>query len=255
VLACNQPLLLNDASACCLLLLLLQSGQGLLPPQSPTVGATSTLLQLQQLYSGSQAWRRAYKQHPAAACSKASGASLCAAAGADAAGTYAQLIMAAAPQAYSSTGDSKVRLVSPAQDQGPCQTCAAFAVAAAAETAIASALQVDVQQCSISVQELYFCPVSDTSRSCGAGWGLASALEELRLQVPGIHTTSCLPYKPDFRQELTSDQLCSGPCNDSSPHTSDGKFITMQITSMWEAQLHIRRHGAVVSRFDVKVST
>jgi hypothetical protein len=29
----------------------------------------------------------------------------------------------------------------------------------------------------------------------------------------------------------------------------------MQITSMWEAQLHIRRHGAVVSRFDVKVST
>jgi hypothetical protein len=234
------------------LLLLLDAGQGLLPAQSSTVGATSTLSQLQALYSSSQAWRRKYQQHPSAACSRASRASLCAAAATDAVDAYAQLVLATSPQVYSSTGDSKVRLVSPAQDQGPCQSCAAFAVAAAAETAMASALQVDVQQCSISVQSLYFCPQGKPSRSCSAGWSLAGALEQLQLQVQSIPTTKCLPYRPDFRQQLTTNQLCARNCEDTSQHSGGGQLSATQITSMWEAQQHIRRHGAVVSRFDVR---
>jgi hypothetical protein len=91
------------------------------------------------LYNNSQAWRRDFKQRPEAACSKASGASLCAAAAADAV-DFAQLMLDTSPQVYNNTSDSKVRLVSPAQDQGPCQSCAAFVVTAAAETAMASAL-------------------------------------------------------------------------------------------------------------------
>lgn len=232
---------------CCSLL----QGQGLLPSQSTTVGASNTLLQLQELYSSSQAWRRAFKQQPKSACSKATGTSLCAPAATDAVNTYAQLMLATSPSTYSSTADSRVNLVSPAQDQGPCHTCAAFAVAAAAETAIASALQVDVQLCSISVQALHFCPPGRPGRSCSSGWNLAGALEQLQQQAQNIPTASCLPYQPDVGQELTAAQLCTNKCSSTSWRAGQG-FSSLQITSYWEAQMHIRRFGAVVSRFDVR---
>jgi hypothetical protein len=238
---------------CCCCCCLLLPGQGLHPSQTSTVGSSSTLLQLQQLYSSSKAWKRAYKQQPKSACSSTSGASLCAAAAAatDAVNTYAQLMLATSPEVYTSTNYSRVQLVAPAQDQQECQTCAAFAVAAAAETAMASALQVDVQQCSISVQSIYFCPPGSPGRSCSAGWNLLGALELLQQQSQTIPTAACLPYRPDFRRELTAAQLCSSRCSSVSQHASKGQFSSTQITSMWEAQLHIRQYGAVVSRFDV----
>jgi hypothetical protein len=116
---------------------------------------------------------------------------------------------------------------------------------------MASALQVNVQECSISVQALYFCPEGKPGRSCGAGWNLLGALEQLQQQEQSIPTAPCLPYRPDYRQELTAIQLCAGRCKEASQHAGAGQFSATQITSMWEAQLHIRRHGAVVSRFDV----
>jgi hypothetical protein len=219
--------------------------------RTSTVGSSSTLLQLQQLYSSSKAWKRAYRQQPKAACSSTGSVSLCAAAAADSVNTYAQLMLATSPEVYSSLNHSKVQLVAPAQDQQECQTCAAFAVAAAAETAMACALQVDVQQCSISVQALYFCPPGSPGRSCSAGWNLPAALELLQQQSRSIPTAACLPYRPDFRRELTATQLCSSRCSTVSQHASKGQFTSSQITSMWEAQLHIRQYGAVVTRFDV----
>lgn len=152
------------------------AGQGLLPSHVPPVGASNTLSQLQQQYKNSKAWKRAYKQSPSSACSRSGSASLCAAQTASATDAYAQLMLATSPQAYSSTSSTRVHLVSPAQDQAECQTCTAFAVAAAAETAMAAALQVDVQQCSISVQALFFCGPNEPTRSCKAGWSLRDAL-------------------------------------------------------------------------------
>uniref|UniRef100_A0A383VH09 Peptidase C1A papain C-terminal domain-containing protein n=1 Tax=Tetradesmus obliquus TaxID=3088 RepID=A0A383VH09_TETOB len=229
------------------------SGQGLGLARSSTVGASSTLSQLQQLYSGSQAWKRAYKQNPKAACSKGGRGSLCAASSTDDATTYAQLMLATSPQAYSSTSSgAAVQLVAPAQDQQQCLTCAAFAVAAAAETAMASVLQVDVRQCSISVQALYSCPPGRPTRSCSAGWNLQDALEQLQQRGQSLPTTACLPYTPDFRAQLTAAQLCTSSCSTPSQHASRGQFSSKQITSIWEAQQHIRRYGAVVSRFDVR---
>jgi hypothetical protein len=227
------------------------AGQGLLPSLSSTVGSSNTLSRLQQLYSSSNAWRRAYKQHPKSACSRANAASLCAAAATTAVDAYVQLLLATSPNIYSSTGDSRVRVVAPAGDQGPCETCAAFAVAAAAETAMASALQVDVQQCSISVQALYSCPPGRPGRSCTSGWSLAAAVEELEKQGQSIPTATCLPYRPDFRDDVAATQLCSGKCRNANQHASRGRFTSVKISSMWEAQRHIRRFGAVVSRFDV----
>ncbi|KAF6264603.1 hypothetical protein COO60DRAFT_73096 [Scenedesmus sp. NREL 46B-D3] len=160
-------------------------------------------------------------------------------------------MLAASPQVYSSVSNSSVRLVAAAQDQGPCHTCAAFAVAAAAETAMASTLQVDVQQCSISVQALYFCPPGRPTRSCTAAWTLDGALEQLQQRGQSIPTAACLPYCPDYRQELSTKQLCSGSCSSPSQHAGKGQFTARQITSKWDAQRHIRQHGAVVSRFEV----
>ncbi|KAF6244013.1 hypothetical protein COO60DRAFT_121768 [Scenedesmus sp. NREL 46B-D3] len=111
--------------------------------------------------------------------------------------------------------------------------------------------QVHVQQCSISVQALYFCPPGRPTRSCTAGWTLADALGQLEERGQSIPTAACLPYRPDYRRELTVGELCSGGCSSPSQHASKGRFTSTQINSMWEAQRHIRQYGAVVARFEV----
>lgn len=231
----------------------LLSGQGLLPSHVPPVGSSSTLSQLQQQYQNSKAWKLAYKQKPSAACSRTGSASLCAAQPTNVTDVYAQLMLATSPQAYRTT-NSKVQLVAPAQDQDTCQACTAFAVAAAAETAMAVALQVDVQQCSISVQSLFFCPPNLPSRSCDAGWSLQGALQHLQWRGQSLPTTSCLPYKPDLFGDQSRSALCKGPCNNPNMHAGRGIFSSRMITSVWRAQQHIRQHGSVVSRFDVSTT-
>jgi hypothetical protein len=155
------------------------------------------------------------------------------------------------PLKLSSTQHRKVRTVSPAQDQAECQTCTAFAVAAAAETAMAAALQVDVQQCSISVQALFFCVPDEPTRSCEAGWSLRDALQQLQQRRHKLPTASCLPYKPDMYGDQRTEALCKGQCHNPSTHAGRGKLSSQMITSVWRAQQHIRQYGAVVSRFDV----
>jgi hypothetical protein len=240
---------------CILLPLHCSSGQGLLPSGVPPVGASNTLKQLRQQYQSSQAWKQAYKHKPTAACGRTGGASLCAAQGTSATDAFAQLSMATSPQAYSSTSDSRVRTVAPAQDQAECQTCTALAVAAAAETAMASALQVDVDQCSISAHALYFCASNKPARSCEAGWSLEDALEQLQQRGQSLPTAACMPYRPDFTGDTPVAALCKGSCNSPSAHASHGQFYTQRITTVWRAQQQIRRHGAVVSRFDVSCTS
>lgn len=226
------------------------AGQGLIPSHVPPVGASNTLSQLQQQYKNSKAWKRAYKQRPSSVCARSGSASLCAAQGKSSTDAYAQLMLATSPQAYSSA-DTKVRLVAPAQDQSGCQTCTAFAVAGAAETAMASALQVDVLQCSISVQALFFCAPNEPIKSCESGWSLRDALQQLQQRGQSLPTTKCLPYRPDFYGDQSAEALCKRACNDANEYASGGKFSSQAITSVWKAQQHIRQYGAVVSRFDV----
>jgi hypothetical protein len=231
------------------------AGQGLLPSRTPPIGASNTLKQLQQQYRNSEAWKHAYKQKPSAACGPAGGATLCAAQGTSATDAYAQLTLATSPQAYSSTHDSKLRIVAPAQDQAECQTCTAFAVAAAAETAMASALQVDVNQCSISAHALFFCAQDGPAKSCDTGWSLENAVEQLKQRSRSLPTAACMPYRPDITGDRPAAALCKGNCNNPNMHASKGQFSTQRITSVWRAQQQIRRHGAVVSRFDVSMTT
>lgn len=218
-------------------------------------------MKLQQLYSSSKTWRSDFLQNPAAACTKKGGASLCAADSTETTNSYAQLLMATSPQAYNSTTYypaqvGSVRLVAAAGDQRSCQSCTAFAVAAAAETAMAAVLGVPVEDCSISVQGLFFCPPNGMmSRNCAAGWTLIEALQQLEQHSSSIPTADCLPYRPDIRNEWSMTalrkSLCEGACSFVNDYASQGSFGWRPITSIWDAQQHIRQYGSVVTRFDV----
>jgi hypothetical protein len=231
------------------------TGQGLNPSSNAKkLGVTKSFNQLQRLYSSSKAWKRTYKQTPAAACNKSNRASLCAAENTQALVNAAQLQMATSPSSYSSMNPSQVgdiRLVAAAGNQLYCQTCVAFAVTSAAETAMAAALGVPVQECSISVQGLYFCEPAGPVKSCWAGWTLPEALRQLEQRSSTIPTSNCLPYKPDEQAQLTPQEMCEGSCSFANDHASKGRFSSKQIGSVWEAQQHIRQFGAVVTRFDV----
>eukprot|EP00878_Enallax_costatus_P030554 GHUV01033277.1.p1 GENE.GHUV01033277.1~~GHUV01033277.1.p1 ORF type:complete len:181 (-),score=37.54 GHUV01033277.1:58-600(-) len=128
-----------------------------------------------------------------------------------------------------------------------------MAVASAAETAVASALQVNVSEISISVQSLYFCgggtrPV----RTCSSGWSLLSALQQLQEQAANIPKESCLPYTPDASIiDSRTSELCKASCSDTSKLLQQGGFAYTVISSAWEAQKHIREWGGVLSRFNV----
>jgi hypothetical protein len=128
----------------------------------------------------------------------------------------AQLQMVTSPSSYSSTEASqagKTQLVAAAGNQLTCQTCVAFAVTAAAETAMAAALGVPVDECSISVQGLYFCDPTGPVRSCMAGWTLPEALQQLQQRSSSIPTASCLPYRLDLQGLLAPHEMCEGNCS------------------------------------------
>lgn len=128
---------------------------------------------LQQQLERSKSWRAAWRLNPKAACNRAGSGSLCGSSSTEETEKYAQLLLAASPFAYSSL-DAKyvgnVRLVAPPGNQGPCSTCVAFAVASAAETAVSTALRIDAQNCSLSIQGLYFCSSPELGpRGCDDG--------------------------------------------------------------------------------------
>lgn len=63
------------------------------------------------------------------------------------------------------------------RDQGPCATCVAHAVAAAATASVASALRVNASEWSIYPQSLHYC--SAGGKTCASGWQIDEALHEV----------------------------------------------------------------------------
>ena len=69
-------------------------------------------------------------------------------------------MVAASPGTFASNDPADTggkRIIAASEPQGDCFTCAAFAVVAAAQAAVASTLQVDVVDVRLSTQDLYFC--------------------------------------------------------------------------------------------------
>lgn len=142
------------------------AGQGLNDPGTRLVGsstttaavASSTYQRHSQLTARAGSLRRDARRgvrRCASGGSGASGATLCAADTVDS----AALVLATSPPFYdasastASARDSRFKQVSSAKAaQGDCHTCVAHAIAAAAEAAVASVMQVDASTVSVSEQ-------------------------------------------------------------------------------------------------------
>jgi hypothetical protein len=147
----------------------LSAGQGLNLLAGPTFGAGTPggIQSLARYYAWPAKFQRQYHSTAPSKCSQglgtlcAAGISIDATTDADAA---ALLYMATSPTVYSSNDAQHTgwgSAVGPVADQRPCSTCAAFAVAAAAQAAVASVLRLDQSkpenQVQLSVQDLYYC--------------------------------------------------------------------------------------------------
>jgi hypothetical protein len=93
---------------------------------------------------------------------------------------------------------------------------------------MASALQFDVDQCSISAHALFFCDPRKPTRSCETRWGLEDAFMQLQRRGQSLPTASCMPYRPDFTGDQPAAALCKGSCNTPSAYASQGQFSQAQ---------------------------
>lgn len=190
------------------------------------------------------AFRNAYAANPRDAC-RLNRKSLCgAAAGTD---DYVKLQIATSPADYDArykAGDN-YNPIGPAKDQRPCQTGVAFAVTAAAEAAVASALQLNGTTINLSQQDLQFCP--GITRGCYDNWDIKSALE--RLVNETVVDYECLPYTA--AQSDDPAKLCNYRCRDRPKAIVPGKFGFTPLRDVISAQKHLRRYGSFVTRFNL----
>jgi hypothetical protein len=241
------------------------AAQGLLLSKEPVhMGATGELRQLTQTYSASRAWREAFKRDPSSACSPQSG-SLCASGVSDDADQYGQLVVATSPIAYSSASPASTGgfdFVPHPGDQRPCASCTGFAVAAAAQAAIAAALQRNASKIEpLSAQDLQYCSVGAPT-SCTSGWTLPDVLKQLVTRR--VAPASCVPYDPPplgttSAQPPPSCRVSTCTTTDEEMRTAarvhtlaaQGTFAYQSLFEEWAIAKHIREYGAVISRFDL----
>ncbi|KAI8477344.1 MAG: hypothetical protein J3K34DRAFT_291 [Monoraphidium minutum] len=231
-------------------------GQGLIVTGAPvTLGSSGAWSSLSVIYAGSQRWKAAFKSSPASVCS-ASGSTLCSAGAADDVEKFGQLMLATSPLVYSSLDPASTGglvLVAPPGDQRPCASCTGFAVAAAARAAIASALRVNATDVEpLSPTDLLYCS-KGAPQTCSGGWTLIDVLKQLTERR--IAPEACLPYEP-LKLDGSSKPECGPGCvtpNTPPQHilASQGVFTYEGLPNSWAICQHIRRNGAVLSRFDI----
>jgi hypothetical protein len=162
------------------------------------------------------------------------------------------LLMAASPESYDGRSllstDGVVRVSPPSIPQGRCTTCVPFSVTAAAQTAVATAMHVNVSDVpAFSVQALHFCGLP-RSRSCDSGWKLDEGLSEFIGRAASLPTAACAPYKPETLGAGWSN-YCNPVCRSVNPFAKQGFFTYQDLGSIVGVQDWIRKYGAVLSRY------
>lgn len=162
----------------------------------------------------------------------------------------AEILFATSPVSFSSSDPSQTggtNVVAPAGDQGTCFSCVAFAVIAAAQSAVARALKTDVSGVQLSVQDLFFCS-NDDPGSCEKPWTFPSALKQLKKR--SLLQSNCMPYSPPQQPGLVFQrQLCEATCHSINALASQGQFDIAPVNDAWEAVGHILTYGGVLSKF------
>ena len=233
----------------CLVLLLTPGalGQGLRPNKERVLGASAQYRTLKSLYGKSRTFLTSYKLGVRTnACASQRG-SLCAAGISDEEQTV--LLMATSPLSYHSGESRELSAVGPVRNQGPCSACLAFAVTAAAESAMATALQQEAKG-ALSEHDFYFCKGISPGRSCKEDFSLQDSVSrwiDLHNSKNYITTSDCLRYDPD------KVPLCRArpSCNPDIPAFAKGSFRAVTLRTIPSMQQHIRNHGSVVCPIDI----
>jgi hypothetical protein len=207
--------------------------QGLARNPHASAAATNEMLSLQRVYAKSVAWRRAYAQAAAAKCSTHSG-SLCAPSAT--AEERVQLLMATSPQTFDArTGMGTFSAVGAVKNQGTCAACVAFVVLAAAQSAVACALQEDASS-QLSEQDFFFCKTvaHGEERSCTSSWTIAEAVQALvdvtnKKQYPLLER--CMP------NTFGAGASCQADCWDTLPALAKGTFKYTKLGAAWQVQV------------------
>lgn len=224
------------------------TGQGLrLPPDLPP-GSSDNYAEFLTEYEGAARFKAAYKQQPAGACAPAGTPCSPGFGGKQADLNIAQLNIATSPVAYDAR--AATRAVSKPQDQGDCDTSAAFAVVAGAEAAVASVTGVYGNSISLSELDLYYCSspaaIGEQPLTCRSGTWLGSMLAQL--QARRLQTRYCMPYGTF---SSAADACSTRYCSSVDVTSSQGSFASAPVTLLWRAQRHIRQFGGIVTRFDI----
>lgn len=192
----------------------------------------------------SERYKADYRLSPGLACSS-KGSSLCSIPSSSA--QSAALLLATSPQTFdlrNRTQTGGVRVLGGVRDQGDCNTCVSFSVGAAAETAVAVALQKDATTW-FSTGYFYFCTSGGEERSCQTEWTLTGALQTLvqEASTGTLVTEQCFPYTTTTTSHTCSD----APCKDVYPDLATGEFHYSQLYDVIEMQQWIRDHGPVLT--------
>lgn len=207
--------------------------------------------QLQAVYQAARTLRgpQARQALQATRCNTGSSATLCSAADPENLVQQAALLLATAPTAYDARtfkGVPQPRL-NPAFNQDTCNLCASAAVVAAAEAAVAATLNVPASQVHLSKTYLYYC--TEPGNTCASGWELVAALSNFRRRATTSYpSVQCRPNSGTTLLQATvlKQQLCpQRPCEQTL--ADRGEFTWKNISSVWDAQDHIRQHGAVIT--------
>eukprot|EP00878_Enallax_costatus_P006198 GHUV01006498.1.p1 GENE.GHUV01006498.1~~GHUV01006498.1.p1 ORF type:complete len:408 (+),score=59.39 GHUV01006498.1:557-1780(+) len=183
-------------------------------------------------------------------CSKQAG-TLC---GHDVSGQAEYLSIMSSPAVYDACNPNHtggVNLVNPPLAQGDCAACVAYSVTAAAESATAARLHVDVASFPrISPSYFFFCTGRITS--CNKGWQLDDALMTLSASSHfDLVSERCFPWKNIYSEE---GAICKLKCTFEQDHIPEGHFSYTRLPAealitATRAQRHIRKWGGVVSKF------
>ncbi|KAF6262317.1 hypothetical protein COO60DRAFT_647813 [Scenedesmus sp. NREL 46B-D3] len=208
---------------------------------------------------------------------------MCAAAAGD---SHAVVLIATSPNRYSSlTQSCAINPISAPTDAGSCASAqAAFASIAAAEAAVAMALQAGSRTLQLSEADLFYCsPASpDLQETCRTGFdgNARPFLQALVDRQQQLKVRQCMPYTAALPAEQaeafcnmhtaaaagtntpstnrsSSGELEDAPsggvrCSKSSALLAQGGLSFRPITETWEAQEHIRAHGGVLTSLTVQ---
>eukprot|EP00878_Enallax_costatus_P005985 GHUV01006277.1.p1 GENE.GHUV01006277.1~~GHUV01006277.1.p1 ORF type:complete len:605 (+),score=82.49 GHUV01006277.1:503-2317(+) len=248
---------LFGATVVLLLKLQAAAGQGLDVDLAEYVGASSRLQSQQARWSADTAsaaglvQRWAQERRSSRPCTGPSpSASLCGASSVTTAET-ATLTVATSPAVFDTrnlTQNRGLYLAPEPRDQGDCNACVAYALAAASQSAAAAALQKNSTDIPFpSARQLFFC--GPDPADCGSGWKLQTAVQVLdgtsKWAKDGLLVYDCMPMS-DVSNELPTDDICKPSCNTKFP---DGTFSYTKykpLYEVWQIQQHLLTHGASV---------